>query len=118
MDKRHATWFGRFESTVADQHEDYLFPQENGNHTECEWVTLGGLTVEATARPFSFTVSPYTVEELTRADHPFDLHESDSTILHLDFMQSGVGSNSCGPELSSRWRLNARHFTFSLLFRL
>lgn len=118
VDKRHATWFGRFESTVADQHEDYLFPQENGNHTECEWVTLGGLTVEATARPFSFTVSPYTVEELTRADHPFDLHESDSTILHLDFMQSGVGSNSCGPELSSRWRLNARHFTFSLLFRL
>ena len=117
VDKRHATWFGVFESTVAEQHEDYLFPQENGNHTECEWLSIGGLGVEATARPFSFSVSPYTVEELTRAAHPFELRESDSTILHLDFMQSGVGSNSCGPKLSSQWQLNAHHFTFSLLLK-
>ncbi len=117
VDKRHATWFGEFESRVADQHEDYLFPQENGNHTECEWLTIGGMEVEATARPFSFSVSPYTVEELTRAAHPFELVESDNTVLHLDFMQSGVGSNSCGPKLDSRWQLNARHFTFSLLLK-
>ncbi len=117
VDKRHATWFGTFESTVRDQHEDYLFPQENGNHTECEWLSLGGLTAEATTHPFSFSVSPYTVEELSRAAHAFELEESDSTVLHLDFMQSGVGSNSCGPKLDVRWQLNARHFTFNLLLK-
>ncbi len=117
VDKRHATWFGVFESSVAEQHEDYLFPQENGNHTECEWLSIGGLDVEATVRPFSFSVSPYTVEELTRAPHNFELQESEHTVLHLDFMQSGVGSNSCGPKLSSQWQLNARHFTFSLLLK-
>ena len=117
VDKCNATWFGVFESTVRAMHEDYVRPQENGNHTECEWVTVGGLRAEATERPFSFSVSPYTVEELTAAAHNFELKGCGHTELHIDFMQSGVGSHSCGPELSHRWRLNALHFTFTCLIK-
>ena len=114
VDKRHATWFGTFESTVRDEHEDYLRPQENGNHTECEWVTVGGIRAEATARPFSFSVSPYTAEELTAAAHNFELKECGYTVLHLDYAQSGVGSHSCGPVLDVQWQLNVPRFTFHI----
>lgn len=118
VDKRHASWFGTFESTVRDLHEDYVFPQENGNHTECECLTIGRLCVEATDRPFSFSVSPYTVEALTTAAHNFELHDSGNTVLHIDYAQSGVGSHSCGPKLDPRWQLNAPRFTFTCLLKL
>ena len=117
VDKRHAAWFGVFESTVRTEHEDYVFPQENGNHTECEWMTVGSFGVEATDRPFSFSVSPYTDTELTRAAHNFELQESGTTVLHVDYAQSGVGSNSCGPKLDVRWQLNAPRFTFTCLLK-
>ncbi|MBR2406293.1 MAG: beta-galactosidase [Clostridia bacterium] len=117
VDKRHASWFGVFESTVHDEHEDYVFPQENGNHTECEWLTVGALRVEATDRPFSFSVSPYTVEMLTAAAHNFELTECGHTVLHIDYAQSGVGSHSCGPKLDQRWQLNSPRFTFTCLIK-
>ncbi len=117
VDKRHAAWFGVFESTVEQEHEDYCKPQENGNHTECEWLTVGSMRVEATDRPFSFSVSPYTAEELTAAAHNFELKKSGSTVLHIDYAQSGVGSNSCGPALDVRYQLNAPRFTFTCLIK-
>ena len=117
VDKRHAAWFGVFENTVENEHEDYIFPQENGNHTECEWVTVGTMRVEATARPFSFSVSPYTDKELTNAPHNYELNPSGFTVLSIDYMQSGVGSNSCGPKLDSRYQLNAPRFTFTFLLK-
>ncbi len=116
-DKRHATWYGTFAGAVADLHEDYLKPQANGNHMECEWLTVGEFAVEATRAPFHFSVSPYTDAELTRAAHPYELQDSGCTVLHIDYMQSGVGSNSCGPALAPQFRLRAPRFIFSCLLK-
>ncbi len=117
VDKHHASWYGLFDSTVPAMHEDYLFPQENGNRTECDWLAVDGFRVEAVSHPLSFSVSRYTVEELTAAAHSFELNDSGNTVLHIDYMQSGVGSNSCGPKLDSRWQLNPRRFTFTGLLK-
>ena len=110
-DKQHASWFGEFESTVCEQHEDYLFPQDNGNHTDCTYFAVGGLCAEACTHPLDCSVSPYTVEELTRAAHAFELVDSGMTVWHIDYRQSGVGSHSCGPKLAEQWEL-PRAFTF------
>ena len=34
----------------------------------------------------------------------FDLQETGKTYINLDVFMSGVGSNSCGPELAERYR--------------
>ncbi len=116
VDKHRASWLGRFASTVAAQHEDYIKPQENGSHWGCEWVCVegpsGGVKALALAEPISFNVSPYTQEMLTACRHNYELEPDGNTVLCLDYMQSGIGSNSCGPELIKRYRLDAEHFTF------
>ena len=61
-----------------------------------------------------FQALPYTAEEMTRATHASDLREADATVVCVDCMQSGVGSNSCGPELDKRYRLDAERFTFAV----
>ncbi|HEY5585883.1 MAG TPA: glycoside hydrolase family 2 TIM barrel-domain containing protein [Ruminiclostridium sp.] len=120
-DKHRASYLGQFKAKVADMHEDYLKPQENGSHWGCHNVKLlskAGVGLVATNNEtFSFNVSHYTQEELTAKKHNFELEESGSTILCLDYTQSGIGSNSCGPELSEKYKLDAQRFDFNMVIK-
>ena len=113
QDKHHASMLGYYESTVANLHEDYLRPQENGSHHGCMYLQLDG-ALEVTGDDFSFNASCYTQEELTQKKHNFELEPCGSTVLCLDYRQSGIGSNSCGPELAKKYRLEDSSFTFSV----
>lgn len=118
MDKHRASSHGIYRSTTADLHEDYLRPQENGSHWDCDFVTLEGSRVSLTAvskTPFSFNASPYTQEELTIKAHNYELEPCKDTVLCLDYRQNGIGSNSCGPELLEKYRLNEEKFEFEIV---
>lgn len=110
---------GLFAKTIEECHEDYIKPQENGSHYGCEWVKVygasGGLKAEAVSEPISFNASVYTQEMLTKAQHNFELEKSGNTVFCIDYMQSGVGSNSCGPQLMGKYRLDADSFTFGFM---
>lgn len=62
----------------------------------------------------SFNASHYTQEELTNKGHNFELEESGSTVLCLDYKHNGIGSNSCGPELMEKYRLTDETIDFSI----
>ncbi|MBE5774966.1 MAG: beta-galactosidase [Clostridiales bacterium] len=113
IDKHRASVKHLFSCPVKDMHEDYIRPQENGSHWNCEFLRLtgelGGL--EITSESFDFNVSPYTQEELAAKAHNFELVPSGHTVLCIDFAQNGIGSNSCGPELLRRYALTGS-FTF------
>lgn len=118
IDKRQSTWKSRFEATVDGMHENYLMPQENGSHYSTEWAVvtnaLGMGLLFIGMDDFSFNASHYTPEDLTKAMHPHELTRRDETIVHLDYMNSGVGSNSCGPELLSQYRLSQKDISFKV----
>ena len=59
-------------------------------------------------------VSRFTQEELTRKPHSYELEESGSTVLCLDYRHNGIGSNSCGPVLQDKYELTDEAFRFSL----
>lgn len=120
VDKHQSSWLGRFSTTAAQNHQDYLRPQENGSHWGCRELRVygGGLGLEvAAAKPFSFNLSPYTQEQLTQATHNYRLEPCGETVLCLDYAMSGIGSNSCGPALAPSYRLEERAFSFHLLLR-
>ena len=120
IDKRRASWQGRFTAPVDAMYEDYLRPQENGSHYGCEYVEVSGPGCRLTVyndSPFSFNLSPYTQEELTEKAHNYELERCGSTVLCVDYRQSGIGSNSCGPQLLEEYRLNASHYSYSFHFR-
>ena len=117
VDKHHAGWHDVFRADVAQLHEDYIRPQENGSHWDCDYVQLSGDGVTLTAvgaKPFSFNVSHYTQEELTTKAHNYELEESGSTVLCLDGYQAGIGSNSCGPKLLEKYQVLDEHLAFTL----
>ncbi len=99
IDKRAASYMGLFDTTVSKLHTDYVKPQENGSHYGCKYLRLasGKNSIEAYGKNFSFNASEYTQEELMAKKHNLELEKSGMTVLCLDYRQSGIGSNSCGP---------------------
>lgn len=115
QDKCQAGSHGIYTAAVSQMHEDYIRPQENGSHTDCDYVILESekeAVSIASADPFSFNVSFYTQEELTKKKHNFELVPDGSTVLCLDYAQNGIGSNSCGPVLQEKYKFNEEKFTF------
>lgn len=117
-DKHRASSHGLYCRKVSEMHEDYIRPQENGSHYDCDYVELGnaqfGIAVVA-QESFSFNVSHYTQEELEKKTHNYQLVESDSTILCLDYALNGIGSNSCGPAVSEEYQLDDVLFRFRFI---
>lgn len=116
LDKHRASTLGIYADTVENAFENYLKPQENSSHMGCRYVTLsdGGTSLTASSEtPFSFNVSEYTQEELREKQHAHELKKCGDTVFCLDYKMSGVGSNSCGPQLLPKYRLDEEEFTFS-----
>lgn len=118
-DKHRAASHGLYRSAVKDLHEDYIMPQENGSHFDCDYVELynGRYGIAAVSEtPFSFQASNYTQEMLAQAKHNYELEESDSTVLCIDYALNGIGSNSCGPEVLAVYRFDEKEFQFGFTF--
>ena len=114
-DKHRAASHGLYRGAVKDLHEDYIMPQENGSHFDCDYVELynGRYGIAAVSEtPFSFQASNYTQEMLAQAKHNYELEESDSTVLCIDYALNGIGSNSCGPEVLAAYRFDEKEFQF------
>lgn len=124
IDKHQATYVGTFTSKVSDQYEPYIRPQENYSHYGCRYVSIKNKELEIVCsgknpenknqKYISFNASQYTEEELWSRRHNYELQKSDCTILCLDYMMAGVGSNSCGPALSQKYRIQLPHVTGEL----
>ena len=114
-DKHQASSHGLYQANVDDLHEDYIRPQENGSHYDCEYVELNnsryGIVVSA-ENAFSFNASYYTQEELEKKTHNYELTESDSLVFCVDYALNGIGSNSCGPVVLEQYRFDDILFRF------
>ena len=141
IDKHHSGYHDLFRSSVSALHEDYIRPQENGSHFDCDYVVLKGTNLSGSGRPgskasgtgksgsvvslavasgysgqtFSFNASAYTQEELERKKHNFELEPCGRTVLCLDHKLAGIGSKSCGPDLSEKYRVCEDTFDFSFV---
>ena len=114
-DKHQAASHGLYRANVRDLHEDYIRPQENGSHYDCEYVELNNSRygiVASAEKAFSFNASYYTQEELEKKTHNYELAESDSVVLCVDYALNGIGSNSCGPVVLDQYRFNDVLFRF------
>lgn len=117
VDKHQAALHGIYTGKVQDMFENYIRPQENGSHYDCGFIRVenenGGI-VAAGSKNFSFNISDYSQEELTIKAHNYELEESESVILCLDYAMNGIGSNSCGPMLLDKYRFDDTEFDFEI----
>ena len=121
IDKRRADYKSLFTATVSDMFNDYIVPQENGSHYDCEYVAVENADtgMEITGTPaFSFQIMEYTTEELAAKAHNTDLVKSAYTELYLDYRQNGIGSESCCTNLKADYEFVERQFEMNWYFRL
>ena len=114
-DKHQAASHGLYRADIGDLHEDYIRPQENGSHYDCEYVELNNSRygiVASAEKAFSFNASYYTQEELEKKTHNYELIESDSVVFCVDYALNGIGSNSCGPVVLEQYRFDDVLFRF------
>ncbi len=108
---------GWFESSADEEYVNYVKPQEHGNHTGTKRLEVENGLQFVSGSGFEFNVSHYTAEAMWKAKHTDELEKSDNTIVRIDYKNSGLGSHSCGSELTEKYRFNDKEFEFEFWIR-
>ena len=100
-DRKTGSFIGIYSSTVQEQFVNFPKPQSMGNREDVRWCALRdskgvGLAFVSGLGTFSTSALPWSALQMTLAQHPHELPESDGTYLHLDCKVNGLGGNSCG----------------------
>ena len=117
VDKHRGSSHGKYTANIGELLEDYVRPQENGSHYDCDYVVLQGTFAGLAAvsdKTFCFNASAYTQEELAEKRHNYELIPCGDTVLCLDHAHNGIGSNSCGPALLEKYWFEEEKFQFML----
>ena len=113
---RH-TKIGKYSSSAEKEYVEYIMPQEHGNHTKTKTLSMDCGIEFIGDEEFEFNVSQYTSEALTKASHINEIITNHKTNVRIDYKVSGTGSNSCGPHLMEKYRLNKGSFRFSFYIK-
>ncbi len=100
-DKKTGALIDLYRRSVADTHEPYVYPQENGSHADTRFVAVfdaAGKGLLIAGDDFSFSAHHYSQEALTAAKHTYELKDAELTEVCIDGAMGPLGSNSCGPE--------------------
>ncbi len=122
-DKRLSGLVGIYRTTVTDHFEPYIRPQENMAHIDTFWAKFateaghGLLALPADPiETFSFNCSHFTPAMLEKTAHDYELTPKQETVINLDLLHAGIGSNSCGPQPPEALKPRSENYKFA--FRL
>ena len=83
-------------------------------HEYINWDIVSVHHCDFTDDEFEINVSHYSPKNLMEAKHQDELRKDIATNIRIDYKNSGLGSNACGPELLEKYRLKEKriHFKF------
>ncbi len=121
-DRKNAAFVDLFQKPIQDLYHPYITPQENGNRSDVRWLEISSAKTGAAFRIegqplFNFSAHYVTLQNLTEAKHQNELKWLKSPYLYFDYAQSGLGSNACGPDVMTKYRLQPKPYTFSLILK-
>lgn len=105
-----------FSTSVSAMSFPYECPQDSGNRTDTDWIVLHdgrcGLAIASlVARDVS--VHTATAKDIWKAAHHIDIPTRDFLEVHIDKINSGLGSGSCGPQHLRGYSAQTIPFDFS-----
>jgi hypothetical protein len=97
-DRKTGSNVGVHSTTIDSMFVSYIRPQETGNRTDVQWMSLTdntGAGLLAVGMPFmEFNALRYTPWELESKKHPYELALSSGIVLRLSYHQMGVGGDN------------------------
>lgn len=123
VDSKQSQLVGVYQKNVEELFTNYVHPQANGNRTETRWLSATnyngvGLMVTKQNANFDFSASYFEEADLEQAKHTIDLKKRDYIVLHVDYKQNGLGSNSCGQSQLEKYRCTFEEFQLQLKISL
>ena len=111
---------GLYSAKVASEHEPYIRPQDNFNHSDVSYLKLksdkGEEILIYADKKFNFNVHNYTQDTLFKANHREDIVDEKITFVTLDGYTRGTGTGSCGPETLPQYAIDAsKELTFNFV---
>lgn len=111
---------GLYSAKVKDEHEPYIRPQDNSNHSDVSYLKLksdkGEEILIYSDRKFNFNVHNYTQATLLKADHREDVVDEKTTFVTIDGYTRGTGTGSCGPATLPQYAIDAsKELTFNFV---
>lgn len=123
-DRQLSNFVSMFDSTVTENFEHYIKPQENGAHADTRFAFVTnayghGLEFCRFDKndTFYFNAMHYTATDLTNTTHDHLLCARDESFVYIDFKMHGIGSNSCGPEPFEKYRFDEKDFSCALIIK-
>lgn len=120
VDRKDGALIGRYAATVADMPVQYVKPQSTGGREGLRELALTsadgrGINIE-TEGNVSFSILPYTDEDLMNSLHMWELTPRPYNVLHLDAWTRGVGNASCGADVDTlpQYRVPGEEMTYTL----
>ena len=119
-DRKTGAAVGIYSQKVTEPDHVYVRPQENGNRTDVRWMTLTdkkGRGIRVTGIPLlSVSAWPYSMEDLSKAWHPYEISERDFVTVNIDYKQMGVGGdNSWGAKTHPEYTLPAKQYEYEFM---
>ena len=115
-DRKEACLPAIYNSTVSDQREDYILPQEHGTKQEVRWMALTnaegmGLLFAApdkmAASAVHFRPEDNYTDRGNRSKHINQFKTCATSVVSLDAATRGLGNASCGPDVMDKYELKA-----------
>ena len=109
VDRKTSADVGSWNSTVSEQYVPYPRPQECGNKEDVSGLLLYNrhinLSISSLGKPFSMSALHFSVSDLDKATHAYQLVPRSETILSIDAAQLGLGNGSCGPGVLKKYSI-------------
>ena len=109
---------GMWNSSASNEYVSYIRPQEHGNHFGVRYLEFNDGFKVVSDDPFECNVSQYSTKELYTKKHAAELVKDGFTHVRIDYKNSGIGSNSCGPKLMEKYQLNEKEIQFNFKIKL
>jgi beta-galactosidase len=115
-DRNSCGLIGIYNTNPEKDFHYYIVPQSTGNHTDMRWVTFNNSLKITADAPFNFSAVPYSDDNIDAANHINQLVDDGLVTVHLDAVQSGVGTATCGPGVLPQYQVPVQPTQFSFHF--
>ena len=120
-DRKDAAFIDRYSARSRDLFHPYIHPQETGNRTDVRWLEISGENISSLTiigyPSFNFSIHHCALMNLTQAKHTDEIDWDAMPFLYIDYAQTGLGSNACGPDTLPIYRLNPENISFRFVLK-
>ena len=117
-DRNNFAIVNKYQSTVSEMFYPYLDTQDTGTLTGTKWFTVTDpkkkeALVVASKKDVETSALHFTVQDMTKARHPYQLSPLKDTVLSVNLASAGTGNKSCGPDTLTEYTLpNTKAYSY------